>query len=152
MSPRLIEAGDLKITTAPYLPCVLRPMADQEDRGFQVHDRRRFTEEGEVRKDSEPPLSAQEASTISPPSPEEAFPVTFSAFLMSLSTQALACLGEIAGEEEQVHEDVAAAREMIDILGMLRDKTRGNLDASESSLLDGILYDLRMRYVRKVRS
>jgi len=128
-------------------------MADQEDRGFQVRDRRRFTEDGEPRKrpEAQSPDPESTSSKATPSSEEPFFSITFSAFLMSLSTQALACLGEVAGEEGELREDVAAAREMIDILGMLRDKTRGNLDASESSLLDGILYDLRMRYVRKVR-
>jgi hypothetical protein len=38
---------------------------------------------------------------------------------------------------------------MIDILGLLNEKTRGNLDAGESALLEGALYDLRMKYVER---
>jgi hypothetical protein len=43
------------------------------------------------------------------------------------------------------------AQQLIDILGMLRDKTRGNLDQNEQSLLDAILFDLRMKYVEIAR-
>ena len=136
-------------------------MSDQEDRGFQVRDRRRFTESGETRDESESESMRAEPTaeqTAQKPSPdlgagEELPPITFSAFLMSLSSQALMCLGELpdaAGGQSAV--DLQAARELIDILGVLKEKTRGNLDATEAGLLDGVLYDLRMRYVGKVRS
>ncbi len=45
--------------------------------------------------------------------------------------------------------DLEGARQFIDILGILQDKTRGNLDAREAALLDGALYDLRMKYVER---
>ncbi|MGH7803239.1 MAG: DUF1844 domain-containing protein [Candidatus Binatia bacterium] len=136
-------------------------MTDPEDRGFQVRDRRRFDESGEVRPESdakvespaaEPPPKAG-AETSSRVDREDLPPITFSAFLMSLSSQALMCMGELEqeGHEGHSHVDLAAARELIDILGMLQEKTRGNLDPTESGLLDGLLYDLRMRYVGKVR-
>jgi hypothetical protein len=67
---------------------------------------------------------------------------------MSLSTQALMCLGEIPevmGQPPQ--RDMAAARSVIDLLGVLERKTHGNLDAGEAALLERILYDLRMRFV-----
>jgi hypothetical protein len=47
--------------------------------------------------------------------------------------------------------DLIAARHMIDILAILRDKTTGNLDNAENSLLESALYDLRMKYVEKAR-
>lgn len=78
---------------------------------------------------------------------------TFSTLLMSLSTQALMCLGEIpevAGQPPQ--RDLAAARSVIDLIGVLEEKTRGNLDAGESALLERILYDLRMRFVELSRT
>jgi hypothetical protein len=60
----------------------------------------------------------------------------------------LASLGEIPNPvDQQTVADLPAARQLIDILGVLRDKTRGNLDAEEQALLDHVLYDLRMRYV-----
>lgn len=78
--------------------------------------------------------------------------INFSAFLMSLSTEALVHLGEMAdpanGEQRR---DLPMAQQLIDILGMLRDKTRGNLDNDERALLDAILFDLRMKYVEIAR-
>jgi hypothetical protein len=140
-------------------------MTDDEERGFQVRDRRRFTESGEPRDEaaeagsaeagssaSEPPAADDRPDPASEAMPESGLPITFSTFLVSLSTQALACLGDLAGPEgETPQPDLLAAREMIDIVGMLREKTTGNLDPAEANLLDGILYDLRMRYVKKVR-
>ena len=139
-------------------------MTDQDDRGFQVRDRRRFTESGETRDENEaepkvenpapePPPKADAAAPAGEPHglADELPPITFSAFLMSLSSQALMCLGELQDAEGHSHVDLIAARELIDVLGMLKEKTRGNLDPTESGLLDGVLYDLRMRYVGKVR-
>jgi hypothetical protein len=48
--------------------------------------------------------------------------------------------------------DLIAAQQLIDILGLLRDKTRGNLDRDEAGLLDSILFDLRMKYVEIARN
>jgi hypothetical protein len=82
----------------------------------------------------------------------EAPEINFSAFLMSLSTEALVHLGEMAdpaGGQEQ--RDLAMAQQLIDILGMLREKTRGNLERDEQALLDAILFDLRMKYVEIAR-
>jgi hypothetical protein len=73
---------------------------------------------------------------------------TFTTLVMSLSTQALMYLGEIpevAGQPPR--RELAAARSVIDLLAVLQDKTRGNLDAGEAALLERILYDLRMRFV-----
>ncbi|OFV89813.1 MAG: hypothetical protein A3J75_03555 [Acidobacteria bacterium RBG_16_68_9] len=79
--------------------------------------------------------------------------MNFSTFVLSLSTQALAHLGEIPHPVEGTTTvDLNAARQLIDILGLLREKTRGNLDKTEESLLQNILYDLRMRYVERSRS
>jgi Domain of unknown function (DUF1844) len=132
----------------------------EERRAFKVHDRRRFSESGEPREAQPEPVDSRDegAATTPPPSsgaatapsPESAHDVeiNFSTFVISLSTQALAHLGEIPNPiDNAVAADLAAARQIIDILGMLREKTKGNLDRSEQALLDNILYDLRMQYV-----
>ena len=132
----------------------------EERRSFQVKDRRRFSETGEARTDVPEPAAAEEAAREAPaPPPSEPTghplaqePVSFSTFLLGLSTQALLHLGEIPNPLTQALErDLDAAKHVIDILGILRDKTRNNLDPSEQSLLDSVLYDLRMRYVELVR-
>ena len=79
-------------------------------------------------------------------------PVTFSTFVLGLSTQALLHLGEIPDPVTRATElDLAAAKQVIDILGILREKTRNNLEVGEDSLLESALYDLRMRYVELVQ-
>jgi len=126
----------------------------EERRGFQVKDRRRFSETGEARADTPdepqapsapPPETA--ATAPAPDLPDE--PVTFSTFVLGLSTQALFLLGEIPNPETRIVErDLDGAKQVIDILGILREKTRNNLEPGEESMLDSILYDLRMRYVQ----
>jgi Domain of unknown function (DUF1844) len=128
-----------------------------EGRAFRVTDRRRFSESGEVREDAPPeerrdvPV-AGEAEREGPAHHDPQEPVTFSTFLLGLSTQVLLHLGEIPNPvTSAVEPDLEAAKQVIDILGMLRDKTRNNLEPGEESLLDSVLYDLRMRYVELVR-
>ena len=138
-------------------------------RGFTVKDRRRFSETGDVRESDAPqapepaappaepkpagprPAAPPEHAAEGPGGPAE--PVTFSTFVLGLSTQALLHLGEIPNPVTRtVETDLDAARQVIDILGMLADKTRNNLEPGEQSLLESALYDLRMRYVELRRA
>ena len=134
----------------------------QENKGFTVQDRRRFSPEtGEPRTDaSESPTAptqpspqvsaAQEAADTAR---ANALPeIDFSTFVISLSTQALMHLGEIANPVSgKIEADISVAKQMIDILGMLKEKTRGNLNPNEDRLMEGILFDLRMKYVEAVK-
>ncbi len=134
----------------------------QEGKGFTVQDRRRFSmETGEAREEvtssSEGAAQAAQPSDV-PPAPgreaqqEALSEINFSTFVISLSTQALMNLGEIANPiNGKVETDVTVAKQMIDILGMLKEKTSGNLSAHEDRLIQDILYDLRMRYVEAVK-
>jgi hypothetical protein len=144
-------------------------MADENEqsKGFQVKDRRRFTETGDVRDDAERDESVSPGAQVKTTEgeriseareprtdrPEHApAEITLSTFLMSLSTQALMCLGEIPNPVTGNPEaDIGAVRELIDIIAMLQEKTRGNLDAAEARLFEKILFDLRMRFVEKAR-
>jgi hypothetical protein len=75
-------------------------------------------------------------------------PVNFTTFVLSLSTSALLHMGIVAPEGGQPPEiDLPMARQTIEMLEMIRDKTRGNLSTDEQALLDHALHDLRMRYV-----
>jgi len=75
--------------------------------------------------------------------------VTFSTFVVSLSTAALYHLGELpAPDSGETVKDLTLARHTIDTLKMLQEKTVGNLDEEEKGLLENILYDLRLRYVK----
>ena len=141
-------------------------MTDETEapKGFKVSDRRRFTEAGEAREEQE---AQAEAASEAPPDPappaestgeagdphEELPPVNFPAFIISLSTQALMHLGEISNPVTgKVEKDVAVARQTIDIIGMLSEKSKGNLDETEEQLLREVLYNLRMKYVEAVRT
>jgi hypothetical protein len=139
-------------------------MPDDEERregkGFTVQDRRRFSPEtGEPRGEAAESTEAAASQEIPPSSGEgssakqETLPeINFSAFVISLSTQALMHLGEIANPlSGQADKDIPMAKQMIDILGMLREKTRGNLNGGEERLMEDILFDLRMKYVEAVK-
>ena len=79
---------------------------------------------------------------------EESVEIDFGMFTMSLASSVLVHLGEL--EHPDSHERTAnlpLAKQTIDILGMLREKTRGNLTQEEAQVLDNLLYDLRMKYV-----
>ena len=151
-------------------------MEDQEDkRGFKVQDRRRFSSEGETKEGVDAPAASREpldikskpaasaSETASKPqaaehpaashhSSEPPPELTFAAFLWSLSEQALAALGEIPDPMSgKVTHDLVLARQMIDIIIMLREKTRGNLDPEEQAMLKEILSGLQMKYVELAR-
>jgi len=75
--------------------------------------------------------------------------VTFTTFIMSLNTSALYHLGEIDDPTSgQKTLDLVLAKHAIDTLKLLQDKTNGNLTEKESTLLENVLCDLRLRYVK----
>jgi len=134
---------------------------DKQDPGFTVKDRRLFSEEGEARSEPEEPAApqaeqAQEKTQDQPrtqgpkePSHHSLPPVDFSALILSLSHAAMMHLGHIpdpmTGESSP---DLELARHTIDTIGMLKDKTAGNLDQDEQRLIDSALTELRMAFVR----
>jgi hypothetical protein len=134
---------------------------EQPKRSFKVEDRRRFSDTGDTRSESsrdedDGPHAA--ADTSSPPQEPQhydegpALEINFSTFVISLSTQALAHLGEIADPMVgRVSVDLLAAKQLIDMLGVLEEKTKGNLDQAEAELLEHCLYDLRLKYVELAR-
>jgi hypothetical protein len=73
----------------------------------------------------------------------------FSTFILSLSTSALVHLGELPDPITNKKEiNLQLAKQTISIIEMLKDKTKGNLTPEEDSLLDGVLYDVRLKYVK----
>jgi hypothetical protein len=73
--------------------------------------------------------------------------IDFSTFVLSLGSSALIHLGEIPDTSGASAKDLSLAKQTIDIIAMLQDKTKGNLDAAEENLLRSLLYDLRVKYV-----
>ncbi|MDR0621694.1 MAG: DUF1844 domain-containing protein, partial [Deltaproteobacteria bacterium] len=77
---------------------------------------------------------------------------TFSTLVLALATSVMISLGEHvpeAGEPPRV--DLPQAKHTIDMLGVLEEKTRGNLDETEDQLLKTLLYDLRIKYVTLIK-
>ena len=76
--------------------------------------------------------------------------ISFSEFILSLGTAALASMGRVDDDSLlEVPRDLDSARYNIDLLLLLRSKTDGNLDADERSLLDSVIYDLQMVYLKE---
>ncbi|HXV37472.1 MAG TPA: DUF1844 domain-containing protein [Myxococcota bacterium] len=77
-------------------------------------------------------------------------PIDFSTFVLSLGTTALyqlGLIGEGEGGAGRVEPNLPIARQTIDTLEMLVEKTRGNLSDDESKLLESIVYELHLKYV-----
>ena len=121
----------------------------EEKSGFTVKDRRIFAEESEEEK-KEPPKQEtkeeEEKKEPQAPLPE----INFATFIVSLNASALLHLGvmedPIAGKKVK---NLSMGKQTIDILGMLEEKTKGNLSKEEENLLKNILYDLRIIYVKE---
>jgi hypothetical protein len=127
-------------------------MAEEEE--FTVRDRRTGASEtgGKQpqkgsRTDVQKPADrgTQEALHEAQPAQE----LDFSTFVISLATSAQVGLGTVPHPEtNQSVQNFPAAKQMIDILALLKEKTKGNLTEAESSLLDQVLYNLRIHYVQ----
>jgi hypothetical protein len=73
----------------------------------------------------------------------------FASFLLSLATTAQVSLGAVPNPQTNLTaQNLPAAKQMIDIIGMLKEKTKSNLTQEEQALIDSILFNLRMQYVR----
>lgn len=98
------------------------------------------------------PRSQPRKPAASPGGHREMPAADFNLFLSSLSMQAMVALGEVAHPATGApQEDLEQARYLIDVLGILQEKTQGNLTQEESGLLEGLLYELRMKFVEKTQ-
>lgn len=89
---------------------------------------------------------SKEEKKSASPMPE----LNFSTFIFSLNSSALVHLGVInspSGDKNM--RDLTLAKQTIDILGILEEKTKGNLNSDEENLLKNILHDLRLMYVKE---
>lgn len=134
---------------------------DEKEKGFTVRDKRHFGEgKPEEAKEAKEKKGGGEATETEQPreqrerEPEgqEETPlpeINFSNFIFSLSTSALIQLGEMPDPvSNESSKNLPMAKQTIDILGMLQEKSKGNLTSDEETLVQNILYDLRMRYVK----
>jgi len=132
---------------------------EEEKKGFVIKDKRIFDESGTARAEERPAVETeektvedrQENSRQGEKGEDEYQPeVNFYNFLISLSTSAFFHLGDFPDPAtNKAEKNIPAAKQVIDTLSMLKIKTEGNLDQNEKNLLEGILYELRMRYVKE---
>jgi len=145
-------------------------MGNEEKKGepIKVTDRRAFTSQGERRSPGQhdPGALPPERETPQETIVGEGFqfrhgpaqsagrplaPVEFNSFVLSLASTAFIHLGEMEDPiTSKTQINLEGARQMIDIIDMLQVKTQGNLAAQEDEFLQGILYELRMRYSQRV--
>ena len=134
---------------------------EKKDRGFVIKDRRFSAEADEKRTEpesgnKEKTIEQQSEANINASGPSETqqpppYPtVNFTNFVISLSSSVLFNFGDIPDPvTNKAQRDLDAAKHTIDLLGMLQEKTRGNLTDDEQKLIDAMLFELRMRYVRE---
>jgi hypothetical protein len=86
--------------------------------------------------------------------PNERPKVSFVAFIFSLVSNAAVLFGDLPDPitNETRSPDLDSAAQLIDLIAMLEEKTRGNLTAEERQLMDQVLYELRMRFVEAKKS
>jgi hypothetical protein len=98
-------------------------------------------------------MDANQKSAAQPQGEEPLPHVDFATFVLSLSHSALVHLGEAPNPETGgLERNLPLARQTIDLIAMLEEKTKGNLSGDEERLLGQILFDLRMRYVESTKA
>jgi hypothetical protein len=139
---------------------------EKQEKGFVIKDRRLFDETGEVRRGED---AGEQPGVATPPSADDGgrtaaaatvseeddgasyLPeVNFMNFILSLSTTAMFHFGDFPDPASgKSKKNMPAAKHTIDTITMLAAKTKGNLDENEKNILDAVLFELRMRYVKE---
>jgi len=130
---------------------------EKKDSGFVVKDKRIFAEgNGATEKKAASELAGEKPEpqeNVSDQSPDESVdypPINFTNFILSLSTSALFHFGDFPDPASgKTQKNLSAAKQSIDLLDMINEKTKGNLNEQESNLIQGVLYELKMRYVKE---
>ena len=125
-----------------------------EGEGFVIKDKRssQISEDDANFLDDREAKDSQEQKTPSEGEQAEPFQVDFSAFIMSLTSSAFYHLGDMAAPTTGKKEvNLPAVQQTIDMLIMLREKTKGNLTEDENKLLEQLIYELQVKYVAKTK-
>ena len=132
-------------------------MEEKDDKEFTVHDRRtaspgETSPAQEERPKQHADAEQKPADTAKPQGQKDTAPLPeldFSTFVLTLATTAQMHLGDMQNPQSgKPEQNLPSAKHMIDILGILKGKTKGNLNKDEEMLLESALYNLRMQYVR----
>ena len=121
----------------------------EEEQGFVIRDRRTSGGAEAAPAASAPSKQSMSATSSTEPSQTPpAPPVTFSSFVISLGSSSLMLMGEqLDPQQTPIPVNLPQAKEIIDLLSVLEDKTKGNLAPDEQMVLRDMLYALRMKYV-----
>ena len=128
--------------------------SEKEEGAFTFVDKRRRGEE-DSESNIQNPAPDQQAESTNHPEPAshedpdlKAPPIDFSTFVLSLASSAVYSMGEFQDPVSgKTSLNLAQAKQSIDILSMIEEKTKGNLAAEEEKLLGHLLYDLRMKFI-----
>ena len=120
----------------------------EQEKSFVVRDKRFSAQE-----EAEPrPKEDKVEENLSEKDYEEKGPlpeITFTNLILSVSTSALIQLGEVEDPISKTpSKNLPLAKQTIDLIGMLKEKTKGNLSPEEEKILENVLYDLRLRYIK----
>ena len=122
--------------------------------GFVIKDKRssQISEDDATFQDEQETKDQEKQTDSSKEKETEPFQVDFSTFIMSLTSSAYYHLGDMPDPSTGKKEvNLPAVQQTIDMLIMLREKTKGNLKEDEKKLLEQLVYELQVKYVAKTK-
>ena len=125
-----------------------------EGEGFVIKDKRssQISEDDATFQDEQETKDQEKETDSSKEKETEPFQVDFSTFIMSLTSSAFYHLGDMPDPSTGKKEvNLPAVQQTIDMLIMLREKTKGNLKEDEKKLLEQLVYELQVKYVAKTK-
>ncbi|MDG1843826.1 MAG: DUF1844 domain-containing protein [Nitrospinaceae bacterium] len=125
-----------------------------EGEGFVIKDNRssQISEDNAAFLDDQETKDQEKQTDISEKKENEPFQIDFSAFIMSLTSSAFYHLGDMPDPSTgKTETNLPAVQQTIDMLIMLREKTKGNLKEDEIKLIEQLIYELQVKYVAKTK-
>ncbi len=128
-----------------------------DDQELKVVDKRSQTSTGSAQVPTDFAADSRhlqgEKNASSPEPSQESGPMDFASFTVGLATQAMMLLGEIPEPQSAkvLPTNLAGARQTIDIISLLQEKTKGNLTADEDKLIQDVITSLRVEFVKKAK-
>jgi|TARA_B110000196_G_scaffold246079_1_gene214932 hypothetical protein len=125
-----------------------------EGEGFVIKDNRssQISEDNAAFLDDQETKDQEKQTDLSEKKETEPFQIDFSAFIMSLTSSAFYHLGDMPDPSTgKTETNLPAVQQTIDMLIMLREKTKGNLKEDEIKLIEQLIYELQVKYVAKTK-
>jgi len=122
---------------------------EKKKKEVKIEDKRRFTAEGKPKDPKQEPKPKEEAKKEkggekAPPMP----PIDFTSFVLSFASSAQVHMGLLPNPVgKKTEKNLDLAKQTIDVLGLLEEKTKGNLKENEDRILKDILHNLRLQFV-----